>query len=72
MAYALGIQDDIGAYSFGNIGIPERLEFSVVLPVTNEVAGMESLTKESSQRVVTSGILARSSETNLSRWERIC
>ncbi len=40
-----GIGLNVGTVMFGNIGVPERLSFSVVGPTVNEVARIEKLTK---------------------------
>ncbi len=55
--FGLGLH--VGEVMFGNIGVPERLEFSVIGPAANEVARLESLTKRLRRRVVVSGELAR-------------
>lgn len=55
--FGLGIH--VGEVLFGNIGIPERLEFSVIGPAANEVARIESLTKERGCRVLISEQVAR-------------
>ena len=44
---------------FGNIGIPERVEFSVIGPAANEVARIESMTKTLGRVVVLSDAVAR-------------
>jgi len=44
-ALAYGVALHVGEVLFGNIGIPERVEFSVIGPAANEVARLESLTK---------------------------
>lgn len=41
--YGIGL--NIGSVMFGNIGVPQRLTFSVIGPTVNEVARIESLTK---------------------------
>ncbi len=41
-----GIGVDAGTVVFGNIGVPERLAFSVIGPTVNQVARIEKLTKE--------------------------
>ena len=55
--YGLGLH--IGDVMYGNIGVPERLEFSVIGPAANETARLESLTKEIGHNVVVSDDFAR-------------
>ena len=55
--YGLGLH--VGDVMFGNIGVPERLEFSVIGPAANEVARIESLTKTLGHRVLASADFAR-------------
>jgi adenylate cyclase len=55
--YGLGLH--LGDVMFGNIGVPERLEFSVIGPAANEVAPLETLTKELGVRALVSGEVAR-------------
>jgi len=50
--FGLGLH--AGTLKYGNIGIPTRLEFSVIGPVANEVARLESLTKELNRSVIVS------------------
>ena len=40
---------------FGNIGVPERLEFSVIGPAANEVARLEDMTKTLDRQILMSG-----------------
>ncbi len=40
-----GVGLNIGKVMFGNIGVPERLSFSVIGPTVNEVSRIESMTK---------------------------
>lgn len=54
--YGLGLH--VGDVMFGNIGVPERLEFSVIGPAANEVARLESLTKSLGRRVLVSAEFA--------------
>ena len=54
-----GLALHVGDVYFGNIGVPERLEFSVIGPAANEVARLEGLTKELGEEVVVSAELAR-------------
>ncbi len=55
--YGLGLH--VGDVMFGNIGVPDRLEFSVIGPAANETARLESLTKELGRRVIASDHFAR-------------
>ncbi len=52
LAFGLGLH--IGEVMFGNIGIPERLDFSVTGPAANEVARIENMTKEIGESVLAS------------------
>ena len=38
--------DHIGEVVYGNVGAPDRLDFTVMGPVVNRTARLESLTKE--------------------------
>jgi adenylate cyclase len=55
--YGLGLH--VGDVMFGNIGVPERLEFSVIGPAANEVARIEGLTKTLGRRTLASAEFAR-------------
>jgi adenylate cyclase len=55
--YGLGLH--VGDVMFGNIGVPERLEFSVIGPAANEVARIEALTKTLGRRTLASAEFAR-------------
>jgi adenylate cyclase len=55
--YGLGLH--VGDVMFGNIGVPERLEFSVIGPAANEVARLEGLTKSLGRRTLVSAEFAR-------------
>lgn len=55
---AFGIGLHIGDVLFGNIGVPERLEFSVIGPAANEAARLETLTKTLKHPVLVSGEFA--------------
>lgn len=50
-----GIALHVGEVLFGNIGVPQRLEFSVIGPAMNETARLEALTKELNANILTSG-----------------
>jgi len=50
--FGLGLHK--GEVLFGNIGIPERVEFSVIGPAANEVARLEGMTKELGKTVLVS------------------
>ncbi len=62
--YGLGLH--VGDVMFGNIGVPERLEFSVVGPAANEVARIENLTKALGRRTLASAEFTRSAPCE---WE---
>lgn len=55
--FGLGLH--IGEVLFGNIGVPERVEFSVVGPAANEVARLEALTKSLKRAILVSESFAR-------------
>ena len=55
--FGLGLH--VGEVLFGNIGVPERVEFSVIGPAANEAARLESLTKQVGERVLVSDDFAR-------------
>ncbi len=61
ISFGLGLH--VGDVMYGNIGVPERLQFTVVGPVANEVARIESLTKLLGHRVLVSGRFARNLST---------
>ncbi len=49
-----GVGLHVGDLMFGNIGLPERLQFTVVGPAANEVARLQALTKALGRRVLAS------------------
>lgn len=53
-ALDFGIGLHVGEVLFGNIGVPQRLEFSVIGPAMNETARIEALTKELDADILTS------------------
>jgi adenylate cyclase len=55
---AFGIALHVGEVMYGNIGVPERLEFSVVGPAVNEVTRLEGLTKVLRRPILVSGPIA--------------
>ncbi|MBT6277816.1 MAG: adenylate/guanylate cyclase domain-containing protein [Chromatiales bacterium] len=57
-ALDMGLGLHLGEVMFGNIGVPERLEFSVTGPAANLVARLEDLTKTLGRPVLLSGALA--------------
>jgi len=57
LSYGVGLH--VGEVLFGNIGIPERVEFSVIGPAANEVARLESLTKTLGAAALFSGEFVR-------------
>jgi len=64
--FKYGIGLNVGEVMFGNIGIPERLSFSVIGPTVNEVARIEQMTKYLQQPVLAGKKLA---ELDPDRWK---
>ncbi|MEK6244290.1 MAG: adenylate/guanylate cyclase domain-containing protein [Pseudomonadota bacterium] len=56
--FASGVGLHLGRVLYGNIGTPERLEFSVIGAAANEAARIEGLCKETGQDVVLSQTVA--------------
>ena len=56
LRYGIGLH--IGTVTYGNIGVPERLEFTVIGAAANEAARVESMTKELKKPVLTSAAFA--------------
>ena len=54
--YGIGLH--LGDVTYGNIGIPERLEFTVIGLAANQAARVESMTKELKQTVLVSASFA--------------
>jgi len=54
--YGIGLH--LGDVTYGNIGIPERLEFTVIGAAANEAARVESMTKTLERQVVLSASFA--------------
>jgi adenylate cyclase len=52
--FSCGIGLHLGRVYYGNIGTPERLEFSVIGAAANKAARIEALCKETGQDVVLS------------------
>ena len=48
LGFGLGLH--VGDVMYGNIGVPERLDLSVIGPAANEVARNEDLTKALERR----------------------
>lgn len=57
LAFGLGLH--VGEVLYGNIGVPTRLEFSVIGSAANEVSRLESLTKEIGETVLVSAAFAQ-------------
>jgi adenylate cyclase len=53
-ALEFGVGLHVGELMFGNIGLPERLQFTVVGPAANEVSRLQALTKVLGRRVLAS------------------
>ena len=56
--FACGIGLHLGRVLYGNIGTPNRLEFSVIGAAANEAARIEALCKETGRDIVLSGTVA--------------
>ena len=56
LAYGIGLH--VGDVHYGNIGVPERVEFSVVGPAANEASRLQALTKALGEPVLVSGEVA--------------
>jgi class 3 adenylate cyclase/uncharacterized protein (DUF427 family) len=56
MRYGIGLH--VGTVTYGNIGVPERLEFTVIGPAANEAARVESMTKDTGRTILTSSAFA--------------
>lgn len=63
-AFEYGIGLHVGRIMYGNIGVPARVEFSVIGPAANEAARIESLCKVTSQKVLVSEQFADGLEEN--------
>lgn len=60
-----GIGIHIGDLTYGNIGIPERLEFTVIGAAVNEAARIEAMTKDLGVPILISNAFAQSYRGNL-------
>jgi adenylate cyclase len=56
LRYGIGLH--LGTVTYGNIGIPERLEFTVIGAAANEAARIEAMTKDVRKPVLTSAAFA--------------
>ena len=63
-----GVGLHVGDLIFGNIGVPERLQFTVVGPAANEVARVQSLTKTLGRRILASRDFASRVDTG---WDSL-
>ncbi|GIL00656.1 MAG: adenylate cyclase [Alphaproteobacteria bacterium] len=66
--FKFGVGLNVGEVKFGNIGIPQRLTFSIIGQTVNEVARIESMTKLLQQPVLAGGGLAN---LNPERWRSV-
>ncbi len=62
LAFGTGLH--VGSVLYGNIGVPERLEFSVIGTAANEVARIEDLTKPLGQPLLVSAEFVSHSQGN--------
>lgn len=58
-----GVGLNVGEVIYGNVGAPDRLDFTVMGPVVNRTARLESLTKELGRNILFSENFARLIET---------
>ncbi|HEX5767322.1 MAG TPA: DUF427 domain-containing protein, partial [Burkholderiales bacterium] len=56
LRYGIGLH--LGTVTYGNIGVPERLEFTVIGAAANEAARVEGMTKDLKKPVLTSAAFA--------------
>ena len=56
---AFGIGLHVGSLMYGNIGVPERLEFTATGPAVNEAARLEELTKTLERPILASAAFAQ-------------
>ena len=63
LRYGIGLH--LGTVTYGNIGVPERLEFTVIGAAANEAARVESMTKELKKPVLTSAAFAAAYQERL-------
>ena len=56
LRYGIGLH--LGTVTYGNIGVPQRLEFTVIGAAANEAARVEAMTKDLKQPVLTSAAFA--------------
>jgi adenylate cyclase len=54
-----GLALHVGEVMFGNVGVPERIDFTVIGPAVNEVARLEGQTKLLGRRIVVSNVFSR-------------
>jgi len=47
-----GVGLNVGEVIYGNVGAPDRLDFTVMGPAVNRTARLESLTKELNQKIL--------------------
>ena len=66
--FSFGLGLHVGDVMYGNIGVPERLEFSVIGPAANEVTRLEHLCKTYDRRVLASAEFAQHVPIN---WESL-
>jgi adenylate cyclase len=66
LAFGLGLH--VGDVKYGNLGVPDRLQFDVIGPAVNEVVRLEGLAKTLARQVLVSGTFARCLPL---RWEAL-
>jgi len=56
LRYGIGLH--VGDVTYGNIGIPQRLQFTVIGSAANEASRIESMTKELGEPILVSSVFA--------------
>jgi adenylate cyclase len=68
---AFGLALHVGTVLYGNIGVPERVEFSVIGAAANEVARLEGLTKDLGYGTLASDAFRALAPPSSGPWENL-
>jgi len=66
-----GLALHVGEVLYGNIGVPERVEFSVIGAAANEVARLEGFTKELDRPILASDAFHALAPASLGHWDSL-